>query len=221
MNSESLQEKKSRAIRRIVEAAAEVFGEVGFAGARMERIADRAGVNKAMIYYRVGDKEELYGQVLHEAFADMASRMTRNAERRGTPEEKLRAYIRNIVRTVDRRPHLPRIMMREVASGAKNFPEMAVGDLAAIVGSLAKILADGEKAGVFAKTNPFIVHMMILGTASFYRNMQFLRERLPHFPKSLKELDKTAQGGMAEEIERLVLKAVLSRAAKGGCQERR
>ncbi|HSN67988.1 MAG TPA: helix-turn-helix domain-containing protein, partial [Thermoanaerobaculia bacterium] len=38
----------------ILTAAAAVFAEVGYAGARVDEIAERAGVNKAMLYYHVG-----------------------------------------------------------------------------------------------------------------------------------------------------------------------
>src|SRR5689334_9466444 len=49
---------------RILAAAAEVFAEIGPAGARVDEIAARAGVNKAMLYYHVGDKDKLYATVL-------------------------------------------------------------------------------------------------------------------------------------------------------------
>ncbi|MCD6588326.1 MAG: helix-turn-helix transcriptional regulator, partial [Candidatus Fermentibacteraceae bacterium] len=47
----------------ILDAAAEEFAEKGFSGARVDEIARRAGINKAMLYYRIGDKEELYRRV--------------------------------------------------------------------------------------------------------------------------------------------------------------
>ena len=41
-------------------AATEVFAEVGYAGARVDEIAERARVNKRMIYEYFGDKQGLY-----------------------------------------------------------------------------------------------------------------------------------------------------------------
>ena len=55
---------ESDARERILAAAAEVFASVGFGGARIDDIAERAGINKAMLYYHVGDKERLYATVL-------------------------------------------------------------------------------------------------------------------------------------------------------------
>ena len=48
----------------ILDAASAEFAERGFAGARVDEIAARAGVNKAMLYYRIGDKQTLYNAVL-------------------------------------------------------------------------------------------------------------------------------------------------------------
>ncbi len=48
----------------ILKAAARVFAEKGWSGARVDEIAAEAGLNKAMLYYRVGDKEELYRRVV-------------------------------------------------------------------------------------------------------------------------------------------------------------
>lgn len=45
---------------RILEGASEEFAELGLAGARVDRIAERAEVNKRMIYFYLGDKEDLF-----------------------------------------------------------------------------------------------------------------------------------------------------------------
>jgi len=52
--------------KKILTAAVEEFSTWGFAGARIDRIADAAGVNKRMIYVYHGDKEGLFGDVLQE-----------------------------------------------------------------------------------------------------------------------------------------------------------
>lgn len=53
---------------RILEAAKEEFASHGLAGARVDRIAAKAGANKRMLYYHVGKKEELYLTVLEGAY---------------------------------------------------------------------------------------------------------------------------------------------------------
>ncbi|MCP3955332.1 MAG: TetR family transcriptional regulator, partial [Desulfobacterales bacterium] len=111
------QDRKEQTVRSILDAAAQEFAETGFEGARMDRIADRAGANKAMIYYHIGDKQVLYTRVLHEVLGHTAARMAESIQAAGTPRKKIKAYIRSIGQTVLEHPYMPRIMMREMASG--------------------------------------------------------------------------------------------------------
>src|SRR5262245_11253629 len=53
---------------RIIEAAKQEFAAHGLAGARVDRIAEKAGANKRMLYYHVGNKEDLYLTVLEGAY---------------------------------------------------------------------------------------------------------------------------------------------------------
>ena len=77
----------------IVAAAADVFASRGFEGARIDEIAERAGVNKAMLYYHVGDKERLYSAVLLESMERALSLLRAAAETGGSPSEKLQAIL--------------------------------------------------------------------------------------------------------------------------------
>jgi AcrR family transcriptional regulator len=53
---------------RILEAAKQEFAAHGLAGARVDRIAEQAGANKRMLYYHIGNKEDLYLAVLEGAY---------------------------------------------------------------------------------------------------------------------------------------------------------
>ncbi len=53
---------------RILEAAKQEFSTHGLAGARVDRIAAKAGANKRMLYYHVGKKDDLYLAVLEGAY---------------------------------------------------------------------------------------------------------------------------------------------------------
>src|SRR5438552_18673995 len=55
----------------ILAAARDEFAEFGLGGARMDRIAERAGVNKRLIYYYFEDKESLFEAVLEQAYLDI------------------------------------------------------------------------------------------------------------------------------------------------------
>jgi AcrR family transcriptional regulator len=59
----------------ILEAAAEEFGERGFAGASYNRIIERAGISKGAMYYYFADKDDLFRTVLDGALAQWFARV--------------------------------------------------------------------------------------------------------------------------------------------------
>ncbi|MFC5826495.1 TetR/AcrR family transcriptional regulator [Nonomuraea insulae] len=59
----------------LLEAAREEFAAYGVAGARVDRIAERAGVNKERIYGHFGNKEKLFDAVITEALDDLTAQI--------------------------------------------------------------------------------------------------------------------------------------------------
>lgn len=57
--------------KQILEAAKQVFIEKGFEAARMQEIADKAGINKALLHYYFRSKEKLFQQILNSVFEKM------------------------------------------------------------------------------------------------------------------------------------------------------
>ena len=84
---------------RIVAAATEEFAEHGLAGASVERIARKARLNKAMIYYHFKSKDALYREILRDMFGAVRTRVTAVAASGASPEDKLRAYVAAIAAT--------------------------------------------------------------------------------------------------------------------------
>ena len=70
---------------RILAAAALEFAERGFGGARVDRIARRARVNKAMLYYHFKSKQGLYSTLLRGMFTLAGQRLRAIATGDGTP----------------------------------------------------------------------------------------------------------------------------------------
>src|SRR3954454_22766260 len=61
----------------ILAAARDEFAEHGLGGARVDRIAERAGLNKRLIYYYFEDKEKLFQAVLEQAYRDIRAEETK------------------------------------------------------------------------------------------------------------------------------------------------
>ena len=208
MQTLTVKDRRDQTIDRILKAATKEFAEAGFAGARVDEIAKSAGVNKATLYYHIGDKKALYAQVVHHLFGNTVEQFNHSIIATQSPEDNLKAFIQTIAGMVDRHPELAAIMLREQASGGKHFPEMVAQDLAQIIGILTEILDNGVRSGAFRKTVPFIVHMMIIGAIVLFKMSSPIRAKLAPLVTTFDKMNTNVSGPVATEIEMLILNAV-------------
>jgi len=163
---------------RVFAAAAEEFAARGFDGAKVDRIAARADVNKAMLYYHFTDKAALYRAVVGDMFASTAAAMATLRAAGGPPEQQLATFIRVIAREGRSRPHFPAMWLRELADGGRHLDRGNFGDIYGIISTLAAILKDGEAAGRFKAMPPFMVQMGIVGPLFMFLATGPMRARL-------------------------------------------
>ena len=208
MNREVNIEKLNKTADKILVAARAVFAEKGYSGTHVDEIANRAGVNKATLYYQIGAKDTLYANVIHHVLGNIAHEIADAVAKVDSPEEKLKAYIHSIANAVDKNPELPPIMMREVAAGGATMPRVVVEDIASVVTILIGILDQGRKNGVFTETIPFLIHTMIMGTILFYKGSVQIKERQTWLPAEVSDQGEKFKGNINDEVARLVLRAV-------------
>ncbi len=106
----------------IIEAALEVFGEVGLARARLDDIAKRAGISKGTIYVYFPDKEALFKEVVRKTVISTIERAERNLTAE-TATEQLTGYMRGYWQFL-RSPAFAAIY-RLVIGELRNFPDLA------------------------------------------------------------------------------------------------
>ena len=87
MERESQSQQQTGTARRILAAARDAFSENGFNGTTVDGIARRAGVNKATLYYQIGDKETLYAKVIGSVIEETVDSIVRDLNRPG-PRKK-------------------------------------------------------------------------------------------------------------------------------------
>jgi AcrR family transcriptional regulator len=162
---------------RILDAASSVFAEKGFAGARVDDIASRAGVNKAMLYYHVGDKTALYSAVLLRNFERVRVALDEALATGGSARARLEAVITALTRMVQRHPDHPRMMLREIASGAASLEPEVLAAMLEVVGVVRALIAEGTATGEFRAIDPVLTHLTLVGAVVFLNATAPIRDR--------------------------------------------
>ncbi len=162
---------------RILRAAAAEIAARGFSGARVDTIARRAGVNKAMLYYHVGSKGALYEAVISEAVAFMWSEVQDGVSKATTPEARLTAIAEAFEAVGRTRPYMPRIVLRELATGGR-LPGPMVETLGRIVALEQSITGGPSAEGSFRKVHPATLHILLVAGTMLHMVAKPMGERL-------------------------------------------
>ena len=98
----------------IFEAATVVFEEDGLSGARMQNIADRAGINKALLHYYFRTKDHLFEAVFTKMAQKMFMKFTPIFEKNLSLEDKIRFFFREHITFMQQNPKLPGFIINEI-----------------------------------------------------------------------------------------------------------
>lgn len=100
--------------QQIIEAARKIFMHRGLAGARMQDIADEAGINKAMLHYYYRSKDKLFDIVFTEAVEMLLSRVSAIFTADLLLEDKIQSVIGSYIGSIAENPYLPLFIMNEI-----------------------------------------------------------------------------------------------------------
>lgn len=164
--------------QRLLDTALEEFAARGFDGAKVDRIARRARVNKAMLYYHFHSKAGLYLAILREQFGALGEAVAAARAPGAPPDQQLRRFVELIAREALARPHFPAIWLREIAEGGRHLDVTVVLALRRVLDTLAAILAEGQRAGLFAPANPLMIQISVVAPLMFFAASAPFRERL-------------------------------------------
>lgn len=137
---------------RILAAAEAVFSEKGLDGARVDEIAQKAGVNKRMLYEYYGSKEGLYGTVLQSVYqrlGDCEAFLTAHPE---APDvsEAIGALVNAYFAFLKENPTYVRMVMWENLYGARHFDSQGLGGVRdPVKKAIQTLLRRGKETGVF------------------------------------------------------------------------
>jgi len=188
----------------IIEAAKKIFTKKGLAGARMQDIADEAGINKAMLHYYYRSKEKLFEIVFNEAINKVITSLNSILAAQMPFPEKIKAIIENYITALTANPQLPLFVLHEITQN----PEMFIKELKSKVGFpnvtsfMREIVEAGEK-GIIRKTSPIQLVMNIISMSVF----PFVAK--PLF-QAVAEIDDVQFRMMMEDRKRALVEFILA-----------
>jgi len=184
---------------RILKAATEEFARYGLGGARVDRIAVRAGANKRMLYYYYGNKEDLFLAVLEARYAHIRRAELGLHLLDLDPVQGMRRMVEFTWDYYLKHPEFLTLLNSENLHRARHLKRSR--DIAAMHSPLIALLRDllirGERAGKFRKgVDPVQLYISIAGLGYFYLSNR-------HTLSTIFERDLLAPKSKAERLKHM------------------
>ncbi len=160
-----------RSREEILRAAMVEFAENGFGGARIEAIAERAGVNKKLIYYYFAAKDELFVAVLEQTYADIRAAERALHLEASDPEQAIRILVAFTWRHYLEHPEFLALLNSENMHRAGHLKRSRrIRQMnSPLIDTLASIVERGRRDGSFRDgVDPLQLYVSIAGLAYFY-----------------------------------------------------
>jgi TetR/AcrR family transcriptional regulator len=114
---------------KILDAARKVFLKKGMAGARMQEIADEAGINKALLHYYFKNKEVLFDTIFRQAAGKLFPKLNSIFESDLPLFDKIRSFIEIYIDAMAENPYLPMFVLSEISQNPEGFYKKMKGEL--------------------------------------------------------------------------------------------
>jgi AcrR family transcriptional regulator len=109
---------------KILEAAKTVFHRKGFEGARMQEIADEAGINKALLHYYFRTKENLFDAVFRSAFGEIFAKLFTTVESEVPLDDKITNLVGAYIGFLQKNSYIPGFILAEMNQNPQKIIEV-------------------------------------------------------------------------------------------------
>ena len=161
----------------VFDAAVEVFARCGYGAAPVQKIADAAGVNKAMLYYYFGSKEELYNLIIDKGISALEGAVAAAESENAPLEERLRSFLTAYLSVVAAQPGLARIIYREVVGVGERARQTVADHFTGSIRRLADVLGQAQREGRLANVEASMSAYSLFGMANIFISSLMLTGR--------------------------------------------
>ena len=212
--------RDSEATRRaLLLAGTALFAERGYDGVPLSAIADRAGVNKALVSYHFGGKRKLYLAIVTATFTELVEHAEQLAASDRAASEQLRDLIALVADTAARRnPHFPAMMLREVLAGGRHLKAETLAYPLRVAEVVRSVVERGVRDGSFRPVDPLLTHLSLIGGLLFFFATADLRERL--FATRRVRGERPDAAGYVKHMQELLIHGLVARPSRRARAER-
>lgn len=170
--------KDKGAEERILTAARNVFTTRGMNGARMQDIADEAGINKALLHYYFRDKDKLFETVFLEEAQKFFPKINAIFNSDDPLFEKIEKFVNEYIDEMQENPYLPWFVLNEINRDPDKFMYKIWGqDNLPKPGKFLEQIEQEMKSGRIKKISPvhLLMNMISMTIFPFVGKPMFLR----------------------------------------------
>ncbi|MEY4141045.1 MAG: hypothetical protein RL110_416 [Bacteroidota bacterium] len=151
---------------KILEAAKTEFLEFGLYGARMQNIANRAGINKALLHYYFRNKEKLFDKVFESALERYFSNMDIMSDNRLDFKERVHLLVDRFLDFLEEYPQMALFLIKEVSANEALFIEKVEKSQKGNI-TLLKALLEARDSGVISVQDPLLFFVQLISMCTY------------------------------------------------------
>ncbi|TAH20430.1 MAG: TetR/AcrR family transcriptional regulator [Cytophagales bacterium] len=153
---------------KILHSARKVFTKKGLSGARMQDIADEAGINKALLHYYFRSKEKLFEKIFEEASTKMFAKLTEFIDSKELSLfEKIEKMVENQIAMSMENPFLPAFVINEFHQNAEGSICQTIGRKMSVSHKLIEHIQEAVNQGLIRPINPIQLFINIMSLSMF------------------------------------------------------
>jgi len=152
---------------RILSAAQKVFLAKGMDGARMQDIADEAGINKALLHYYFRSKDKLFEEIFLKVAASFLPKIFQVLNTDSSVFGKIESFCDEYISQIVKTPYVPIFILNEINRQPKTFLKKVFGSNKPPVEKFFKQISEEVQAGIIKPVEPFHLLINVLSLCVF------------------------------------------------------
>jgi AcrR family transcriptional regulator len=191
----------------LLDVTGELITERGSADISLNDIAERSGMNSALIKYYFGNKSGLLIALFRKPLEQIKKEMDFLLSLAISPERKMRIHIHGMIDTYSRFPYYGRLMNHMLAEDPETFGPLISEEFTKLVVEAERaILEEGIKAGHFKSVDPMLFYIHVSGACN---NLYFGRWQLDYL-FGIKTIDDRLRRQFNDHLCDCILHGILS-----------